>query len=127
MTTHIFGDDAGQGQVMKSSHISGLSPALVTGIRNNPAIARHVCSDGARLRAGQKVGPQVKAQTRKVPRLIHVWLGQRESHAHGKHLRHGLKIQSQVQECIQGLRSAQSLPYPAGQGRRIKTKGEIIQ
>lgn len=60
---------------MKSINVSGLSPAVVTGIRNNPTVARHVYSDGARLRPGQKVSPQIKAQTKKVPREAHAELG----------------------------------------------------
>lgn len=76
ITIHICGDDADLGQDMKSSHFPGLSPAVVTGIRNNLVIARHVCCDGARLGPGQKVGPCVKAQTKKVPSQPHAELGQ---------------------------------------------------
>lgn len=36
------------------SHISGLSPAVVTCIRNNLVIVRHVYIDGPRLRPGKK-------------------------------------------------------------------------
>lgn len=60
---------------MKSTHISGLSPGVMTCIKNNLVIARNVYSDGPKLRPGQ-VGPQVKAQTKEVPSQPYVELGQ---------------------------------------------------
>lgn len=62
ITTQVCGDDAGLDQAMKSIHRSEPSPAVVTSVRSNPAIASQVYSDGAGLKPGQKVNPQVKAQ-----------------------------------------------------------------
>lgn len=86
ITTQACGNDAGLGQAMKSIHSSGSSPVVVTGVRNSPAIARQVYSDGARLRPGQKANPQIKAQINKVRGQAHVHLGQSQRQIQVKHI-----------------------------------------
>ena len=60
-------------QVLKSIHRSESSPAVVTSV---PTIARQVYSDGAELKSGQKVNPQVKALINRVHGQAQARLGQ---------------------------------------------------
>lgn len=45
ITTQVCDDDASLSQAIKSIHSSGSNPAVVTGVRNSPVVARQVSSD----------------------------------------------------------------------------------